>query len=113
MTDIAAFDCAEIECKLESCHLGLLAILEAARNKDFDTIELIAKQSINLIKGDAEDETVTVPLKFLREAHAVMRECGWQLAPASEGASRDGVLELAAAQIVGELGDILEEVDKS
>lgn len=39
-----------------------------------------------------------VPTKTIAEAHAVMRECGWQLAPAS-ATSGDGVLEAACAEI--------------
>lgn len=40
-----------------------------------------------------------VPLKLIVEAHACMRATGWQLAPASEQVSDDGVLEYAVAEI--------------
>lgn len=40
-----------------------------------------------------------VPLKLMSEAHACMRATGWQLAPASEQVSDDGVLECAVAEI--------------
>lgn len=40
-----------------------------------------------------------VPHKLLVEAHACMRETGWQLAPASVASSSDGVLECAVADI--------------
>ena len=53
---------------------------------------------------------VLVPLKLLREAHAVMRQCGWQLAPASD-ASEDPTLALAAAEIEEAFGDLLREAD--
>ena len=43
-------------------------------------------------------ETIEVPLKLLREAHAVMRACGWQDAPALD-TSEDPTLALAAAEI--------------
>lgn len=42
---------------------------------------------------------VVVERKTIVEAHAVMRECGWQLAPASDNVSSDGILEVAAAEI--------------
>lgn len=48
-----------------------------------------------------------VPVKLLREAHAVMRQCGWQLAPAVDDDS-DGVLALAAAEIEKAFGDLLK-----
>lgn len=47
-----------------------------------------------------------VPRKTLTEAHAVMRECGWHLAPVSEGAS-DGVLEAACAEIEDRFAQLL------
>lgn len=47
-----------------------------------------------------------VPIKTLREAHAVMRECGWQLAPASVS-SGDGTLETACAEIEENFSDML------
>lgn len=50
---------------------------------------------------------IPVPLKLLREAHAVMRACGWQLAPASDDGS-DGVLALAAAEIEEAFRDLLK-----
>lgn len=49
---------------------------------------------------------VVLPVKMLRKAHAVMRECGWQLAPASDDGS-DGVLALAAADIEERFGAAL------
>ena len=55
------------------------------------------------------DETIPVPVKLLREAHAVMRQCGWQLAPAADDGS-DGVLALAAAEIEEAFGDLLKAV---
>jgi hypothetical protein len=42
--------------------------------------------------------TIPVSLKLLKEAHAVMRACGWHLAPASDQ-SDDPTLALAAAEI--------------
>lgn len=51
--------------------------------------------------------TISVPVKLLREAHAVMRQCGWQLAPAVDDDS-DGVLALAAAEIEEAFGDLLK-----
>jgi ribosomal protein S27AE len=51
--------------------------------------------------------TMAVPVKLLREAHAVMRQCGWQLAPAVEDGG-DGVLALAAAQVEEAFGDLLK-----
>jgi hypothetical protein len=56
-----------------------------------------------------QQTTVPVPLKLLREAHAVMRACGWQLAPASD-ASEDPTLALAAAEIEGAFRDLLADV---
>jgi hypothetical protein len=46
----------------------------------------------------AEGEGVFVSRKLIGEAHAVMRACGWHLAPGSELQS-DGVIEAAAAEI--------------
>jgi hypothetical protein len=53
--------------------------------------------------------TIPVSLKLLREAHAVMRACGWQLAPASDE-SDDPTLALAAAEIEGAFQDLLAGV---
>lgn len=53
-----------------------------------------------------QQTTVAVPLKLLREAHAVMRACGWQLAPASDQ-SDDPTLALAAAEIEEAFGKLL------
>ena len=38
-------------------------------------------------------------LPLMQQAHAAMRTCGWQLAPASETRSDDGVFEAALADI--------------
>jgi hypothetical protein len=45
-------------------------------------------------------------LHLMRQAHAVMRQCGWQLAPGAE-ADGDGVLELATAEIEEAFGTFL------
>lgn len=47
--------------------------------------------------------TLLVPRKLLTEAHACMRACGWQLAPASEDGT-DGVLALAVAEVEQAVG---------
>lgn len=49
---------------------------------------------------------IPVPKKLLREAHAVMRQCGWQWAPAVDDGS-DGVLALAAAEVEEAFGNLL------
>jgi hypothetical protein len=54
-----------------------------------------------------QDRTIPVSLKLLREAHAVMRACGWQLAPASDE-SDDPTLALAAAEIEEAFRDLLK-----
>lgn len=54
----------------------------------------LAETISNVIAG----EVVVVPLKLLREAHACMRACGWQLAPAAEDVG-DGVLANAVADV--------------
>ncbi len=43
-------------------------------------------------------DTILVPLKLLREAHAVMRACCWNPATASPQ-SDDGATEAAASEI--------------
>lgn len=52
----------------------------------------------HILRAITEAGYAVVPVKTIREAHAVMRECGWQLAPASV-TSGDGVLEAACAEI--------------
>lgn len=54
-------------------------------------------------------ETIAVPVKLLREAHACMRECGWQLAPAADDGS-DGVLQAAVADVEDRFRSLLEGV---
>lgn len=54
-----------------------------------------------------QSKTIPVPVKLLLEAHAVMRQCGWQLAPATDDGS-DSVLAQAAAEIEGAFGDLLK-----
>jgi hypothetical protein len=51
---------------------------------------------------------VAVPRKLLHEAHAVMRECGWQLA-VGNATSGDGIIEAAAAEIEARFGALLEQ----
>ncbi len=48
-------------------------------------------------------------LSMMAKAHAVMRETGWQLAPASIDPEADGVLELAAAEIESEFASVLSK----
>lgn len=60
----------------------------------------------SLRPGDEINGCVLVPLKLLGEAHAVMRACGWQLAPAAPAVG-DGVLALAAAEIEEKIGAML------
>lgn len=64
------------------------------------------RTAIERVVGDCPPVMVQVPLKLLQEAHAVMRACGWQLAPASDDGS-DGVLALAAAEIEAAFGELL------
>lgn len=51
-----------------------------------------------------------VPVKLLTEAHACMRETGWQLAPACDDGS-DGVLNAAVAEIEGRFAALLATPD--
>lgn len=46
-------------------------------------------------------------IRLIRLAHPVMRECGWQLAPACAAEGSDGILEAACAEIEEEFGDML------
>ena len=57
-------------------------------------------------KSEATD-TLAVPRKLMTEAHAVMRACGWHLAPAS-ATSDDGVIEAAAAEIEGQFAELID-----
>jgi hypothetical protein len=50
--------------------------------------------------------TLAMPEALLRQAHACMRECGWQLAPASDDGS-DGVLQAAVAEVEARFGELL------
>ena len=52
-------------------------------------------------------ETITVPVKLLVEAHAVMLACGWQLATAAEHQSEGGVIEAAATEIEAAFAELL------
>ena len=47
-------------------------------------------------------------LRVMAEAHSVMRQTGWQLAPASVEDDSDGVLELAAAEIEDKFATIID-----
>lgn len=58
------------------------------------------------VVGDGPPVMVQAPLKLLQEAHAVMRACGWQLAPAADN-SEDPTLALAAAEIEEAFGEML------
>lgn len=59
-------------------------------------------------QADLTNDWVAVPRKLLTEAHACMRACGWQLAPAAEDGT-DGVLALAVADIEGAVADLLAQ----
>lgn len=52
----------------------------------------------------AENERL---IRLIRLAHPVMRECGWQLAPACAAEGSDGILEAACAEIEEEFGAAL------
>lgn len=58
------------------------------------------------LRGLRDGSLVAVPRKLLTEAHACMRTCGWQLAPASDDGS-DGVLALAVAEVEEAVGELL------
>lgn len=49
-------------------------------------------------------------LRLMRLAHAVMRECGWQLAIACEPAG-DGVLEAACSEMEADFAEFLKDHD--
>lgn len=49
-------------------------------------------------------------LALMRKAHAVMRECGWQLAPGCEPQG-DGIIELAAAEVEAEFAAALRNME--
>lgn len=59
-----------------------------------------------------DNKTLTVPFKLIKEAHAVMRACGWKLAPAA-ATSDDGVLEAAAAEIEEAFAELIGGDDGS
>ena len=65
---------------------------------------------VTIFDGSVDDGYIGTPHKLLAEAHAVMRACGWQLAPASGGG--DGVLNLAAAEIEEKIGALLAAAKK-
>jgi hypothetical protein len=48
-------------------------------------------------------------VKVMSQAHVLMRECGWQLAPQSEP-NGDGVLEIAVADTERKFAAIIEEL---
>lgn len=58
------------------------------------------------LSGLRDGTLVAVPRKLLTEAHACMRACGWQLAPAAEQQG-DGVLQLAVAEVEAAFLDLL------
>lgn len=65
-----------------------------------DHIDSLEAEVVRLTAALAERENAQViDTKLLKEAHAVMRACGWNLAPSSDNISTDGVLECAAAEI--------------
>ncbi len=72
---------------------------------------LIARMADEAARRRAGDPsaTISVPVKLLREAHACMRECGWQLAPAADDGS-DGVLQAAVADVEDRFRTLLEGV---
>lgn len=54
------------------------------------------------------DDTISVPTKLLREAHACMRACGWhQAAAAGEAPESDGVLEAAVVDVEARFAVVL------
>lgn len=68
----------------------------------------MADEAVRQRAGDP-GATIPVPVKLLREAHACMRECGWQLAPAVDDGS-DGVLQAAVADVEDRFRILLEGV---
>lgn len=62
-----------------------------------------------LAERDALQAKLAKAVGAMAKAHAIMRECGWHLAPAAEPES-DGVLELAVCEIEAEFEETLAEL---
>ena len=56
--------------------------------------------------------SILVPIKLLREAHACMRATGWHLAPAAR-TSDDGVIEAAVSEKERSLASLLNEAEEN
>jgi hypothetical protein len=65
---------------------------------------------IALTASNAEAERLRADIAqatdLMRKAHAVMRECGWQLAISAEPAG-DGIIEAACTEIEADFGEFL------
>lgn len=60
----------------------------------------------SMLASIEEAGSVVVPRALLIKAHAVMRECGWHLAIATEPQG-DGVLEAACTEVEGDFAAFL------
>ncbi|WP_457647633.1 hypothetical protein [Profundibacter sp.] len=67
----------------------------------------VAKKELE--KHRAENSSL---LRIMAKAHAVMRETGWQLAPAAVDTASDGVLEAAAAEMESEFSAVLRNCNR-
>ena len=56
--------------------------------------------------------SILVPIKLLREAHACMMATGWHLAPAAQ-TSDDGVIEAAVSEIERSFASLLNEAEEN
>ena len=87
----------------DACHDLLMALRAGARGQH-DDLSIMDEAADEIDRLRAENARL---LSLMAKANAVMRETGWQLAPASTDAEDEGVLELAAAEIESEFADTL------
>ena len=89
---------------ISSARSDLLDSLRAGARGQHDDLSIMDEAADEIERLRAANARL---LSLMTKAHAVMRDAGWQLAPASVEPGSDGVLELAAAEIESEIADML------
>lgn len=72
-----------------------------------DVAKIVRALDAKSAEVERKDAEIAHLMRLIRLAHPVMRECGWQFAPACAAEGSDGILEAACAEIEEEFGDML------
>lgn len=88
----------------DKLHGAAMSVVRAQSAENESLRDELTASAAEIAALRAENERL---IRLIRLVHPVMRECGWQLAPACAAEGSDGILEAACAEIEEEFGDML------